>query len=319
MAKRYAKNIYYQHGAYYYVRRSNGLLKWTRLGKTEPEMLRRLSEIKQGEFTKDTMEAYFKRYSEDVIPGKAPRTQINNEIEIRNLNKVFGHMKPHQITPVHIYRYMDERGKKSKYSANLEKALLSSVFSYLIEWGAVSINPCQGVRSITLKPRTRYIEDEEYKAVYKSANPIIKAAMEIAVITGMRQGDILALQYKQLKDDGIHLIANKTGKKQIFTWTKDLKKVVSDLKKMRKTTSVTHLISTGRGQPYTSEGFKTMWQRTMNNALKTGVISERFTFRDLRPKAASDHEDGTKLLAHTDAKTTKKYYLRKPTKVTPLR
>ena len=49
------------------------------------------------------------------------------------------------------------------------------------------------------------------------------------------------------------------------------------------------------------------------------VIQERFTFRDLRPKAASDHEDGTKLLAHTDAKTTKKYYLRKAAEVTPSR
>jgi hypothetical protein len=50
-----------------------------------------------------------------------------------------------------------------------------------------------------------------------------------------------------------------------------------------------------------------------------GVIKERFTYRDLRSKAASYHEDGTKSLAHSDAKTTKKYYLRKPLKETPIR
>jgi len=44
-----------------------------------------------------------------------------------------------------------------------------------------------------------------------------------------------------------------------------------------------------------------------------------FYIRDLRPKAASDHEDGTKLLAHADPKTIIKYYLRKPKKVTPSR
>ncbi|OUR82955.1 hypothetical protein A9Q82_05740 [Cycloclasticus sp. 46_120_T64] len=61
-----------------------------------------------------------------------------------------------------------------------------------------------------------------------------------------------------------------------------------------------------------------MWQKAMNKALENDVIQERFTFRGLRPKAASDH-DGTKLLAHTDAKITKKYYLRKAIEVTPSR
>ena len=57
----------------------------------------------------------------------------------------------------------------------------------------------------------------------------------------------------------------------------------------------------------------------MNKVLNNDVIQERFTFRDSPPKAASEHDDGSKLRAHTDAKIRKKYYLRKAIEVTPSR
>ena len=320
MAKKLPKYIQHKHGSYYYVRRISGNPpKWIKLGKTEADMYRKLADIKENEANKGTMADYFDRYKKEIIPTKAERTQVNNKAEIKNLRKVFGHMLPHQITPVFIYGYMDKRGQKSKVSANLEKALLSNVFSYLIRWGIVGTNPCVGVKAFTIKPRNRYVTDKEYKAVYDYSPPLIQCAMEIAVITGMRQGDILNLKLLDIQEDGIHLTANKTGKKQIINWTTDLKKVVKECKKLSKVSSHTHLICNQKGKAYTSSGFKTMWQKAMNSAIEKKVIHERFTFRDLRPKAASDHTDGTKLLDHSDPKTTKKYYLRKPAKVTPIR
>ncbi len=43
----------------------------------------------------------------------------------------------------------------------------------------------------------------------------------------------------------------------------------------------------------------------------------RFTFHDIRGKAASDADDPAALLAHDDPKTTERVYRRKPRKVTP--
>jgi integrase len=178
-------------------------------------------------------------------------------------------------------------------------------------------NPCNDIKKLTEKTRDRYIEDWEYKAVYDSAKPFIQITMEIAVITGLRQRDILDLRLSDLHNDGIHITTNKT--KKINKWTPYLKSVINQAKALRKVTSSIYLICTQKGQQYTSSGFKSMWQKTMKKALADDVIKEKFTFRDLRPKAASDHEDGTMLLAHTDPKTTNKYYLRKPKKVTPSR
>lgn len=80
--------------------------------------------------------------------------------------------------------------------------MLSSVFSAMVRWGIVESNPCKVAKSFTEKPRDRYVEDWEYQAVIALASPVLRAAMEIAAITGMRQGDILKLRHADLTDTG---------------------------------------------------------------------------------------------------------------------
>jgi len=147
------------------------------------------------------------------------------------------------------------------------------------------------------------------------------AAMEIAVITGMRQGDILKLKFSDLTETGIPLTQNKTGKKQIFEWTESLRAAVNLSKSQkRRADIVINIISNERGLAYTSNGFKSNWQRLMNKALETDIIKNRFTFHDLRAKAGSDAEENAqKLLGHASAATTKRIYERKPQKVQPIR
>ena len=313
------KNIHYKHGAYYYVIKRARKVTWTRLGKTESEMYTKLAEIKSDHINKNTMAEFFDRYRKDVLPEKAESTQKYYKEQLVRLNKVFGHMPPLSITTVMVYAFLDTRAKKAKVQANREVALLSTVFSYCIRWGIITTNPCTDIKKHKEQTRDRYIEDWEYKAIYEFAKPVIQIMMEIAVITGMRQRDILDLKLSDITDGGLNIITNKKGAKQIFKLTPDLKKAIGEAKSLRKVTSSSFLICNRKGQPYTSSGFKSLWQKTMVAALKKGIIAERFTFRDLRPKAASDHEDGTKLLAHADPKTTIKYYLRKPKKVTPSR
>ena len=72
----------------------------------------------------------------------------------------------------------------------------------MVRWGIVESNPCKVVKSFTEKPRDRYVEDWEYQAVIALASPVLRAAMEIAAITGMRQGDILKLRHADLTDTG---------------------------------------------------------------------------------------------------------------------
>lgn len=319
MSRKLPPRVYQKHGAFFYV--TNPDRKWIRLGQNESEMYQALAKLKTTDVRQGLMSEFFERYEKEIIPTKAPRTQIDNLSEIKNLKQAFGKMRPEHIKPKHVYAYMDARGAKAKTRANREKSLLSSIFSYLIRWGVVEDNPCKNVKGFQEKARNRYVEDWEYEAVLSLASPVLRAAMEIAATTGMRQGDILKLKYTDLTENGVPVTQNKTGKKQIFEWTPALKEAIQSAKQHpRHADSLIYIIANERGQQYTSEGFKCNWQRLMNKALETGVINERFTFHDLRAKAGSDAEDNAqKLSGHASATTTKRVYERKPSMVKPIR
>ncbi len=315
--KHLPRRVYRKHGAFYLVTPEN---KWIRLGKTEQEMYLALARLDgQSTVMEQGMAALFARYAAEVIPTKAAGTQKDNARELANLQKSFGTADPRKIKPIHIYQYLDARGKTAKTRANREIALLSHVFSYAIRWGIVEANPCRDVRKFSEKPRDRYVEDWEYAAVYAIAPVIVKAAMEVASITGMRQGDILALKRADLTDAGISVTQNKTGKKQIFEWTPGLRSAIDQAIGIERSASSMWIFATTTGKRYSSSGFQTAWGRLMDKALGDGVIASRFTFHDLRAKAGSESTDATRLLGHQNPATTRRIYERRPDKVKPIR
>jgi integrase len=144
------------------------------------------------------------------------------------------------------------------------------------------------------------------------------------ILTGFRQGQILTLRKDQLKDDGIHYVQTKRGKRRIMTWTPELSASVDKIRDLDRPVIGMHLFCTRRGQPYTSDGFRSIWHRAMKKALKETKLQERFTEHDLRAvtgTAADDAGlDAQELLGHTDRKTTGVYLRGKSAKkVRPLR
>lgn len=301
--------VYYKHGAYYLVKNN----KWTRLGKTLSEAMQAWADMHNGIRTTFTMGDLFDRYMTDVIPHKAGKTQKENNRQICNLRVFFGDMEPAEVTPVDIYKYRDIRGKISQTGANRELALLSHVFSYAIEWGAVTANPCKGVRKFSEKRRTRYITDQEFKAVYDMGSALLRSMMEIAYLTGLRRGDITRIKRQDLTEEGLQVHVEKTDRNLLFEWTDELRTAVANAKRIRPTIASMYLYCNRQGKPYTDDGISAMWQRLMNKALEKGAIQERFTFHDIRRKAATDAEQqqgrefARALLGHTTQAMTARY------------
>ena len=219
------KRVYLKHGAYYYVTHE---MKWIRLGKTESEMYRSLSDLNK--IGGNTMLAYFDRYSKEDTPKKAISTQKMEVYTMANLCRVFGNMLPTDIKPSHVYKFHTLRSKTSKASADREKALLSSVMNKIMMEGIIDINPCYGVKKNPAKPRDRYVSDDEFQAVRKHSSPILQAAMDIAILTGLRMGDILKLTVDDLKEKGLYCQTSKTTRALIFLWSPALIEAIEHAK-----------------------------------------------------------------------------------------
>lgn len=313
--------VYWRHGAFWYVEPSGKNAetgkpqkKLTRLGKTEFEALGNYGRLICVGRTINTMSDVFDRYYLEVSSQKAPNTYRKDFHNLKNLRKVFGRVSPPVIKPIHIYRYMDERAKKSVSSANNERSLLSSIFVSMIRWGIVSDNPCRDVKPLPEKKKEkRYVEWHEFKAVYKYANPVVRAGMRLAYTTGLRQADVLKMKLQDLQADGIAVEVQKTGSKIIIEWSPALRKGVEKAKRLKRPVRGFYLLCNEKGQKYTRDGFSSMFKRAVQKAIKKGRINQSFCFYDLRRKAATDaerakgREFARQLLDHTSQKTTGRY------------
>lgn len=317
----------------YYYRVPKGLeANWDHkteffLGRTLPEAFHAYSNRINQLSTLKTIAQLLDRYAVEVIPTKAKATQTGNYRQIKNLIGVFGHMMINSITPMLVYQYIDKRGAKTE--GKREIALLSHAYTKAVQWGYLNTHPFKGqIRLEGSKPRNRQIEDWEIEEAMTQANKMLAAYIPLKILTGLRKADLLSLKMVDLKEDGIHVTPRKTAKstnkKIIITWTPSLRAAV-DISEAARPKITDYLFCSRKGEPYFNEGkgstsgFDSIWQRFMAKVIANTKVNERFTEHDLRAKATDniDLEHAQKLLAHSNPATTKKIYMRKPTKVAP--
>ena len=276
---------------YYTITPSNERIN---LGHDLIEAKKRLIELEDGRPVAGTIGDLIDRYMKEVAPKKAPQTYKGNIAEAEKLLSVFGKMKPQDLRPMHVAKYLDLRGKVAPVRANREKALLSHIFSMAMRWGIVDTNPCRGVARNTETPRDRYVSDIEFSTFLKFASSqgetgeMLALIAEMAYLTGQRRQDILALHRARVSDDGI-LFIQKKGKgasKVLVEWTDRLAECVERCKALPREINGLYLICNRKGQPYTDSGFKAMWNRLQIAWHESG--NERFHFHDIRAKSASD-------------------------------
>lgn len=318
--KHLPRGVTYEGRTFYY-RRGHG--KRIALGKTLAEAMAAWAQLVAPDVGAiRTIREVFERYRLEVLPRKAPKTQRNQSYMFPVLEAVFGDMAPETIKPKHVYEYLSRRGRKALTSANKEISLLSHCLTKAVQWGLIDENPCRHVRrdEYRPRPRDRYVTDAEFEAVHKLASERVQIAMDLAVLTGLRRGDILALTLDSVTEEGLLVHTSKTRQALLIEWTNELRAVMKRAKTLEPRVR-RPLLCTLAGNAYSGDGFSAMWQRTIRKAIEKKQIERPFTFHDLRAKSASDDElaVASERLGHTSQALTKRVYVRKPTKVKPLR
>lgn len=277
----------------------------------------------------------FDRFARDVVPRLSPRTQKDYHRHLKTLRAVFGHMRPDEVEPRDVGRFLDvEVGKVQR---NKQVAVLSAVYAKLIgKWYVTKVNPCVGVERNETRRRDRYITDAEYDLIKAAMPQRIQLAMELALLTGQRQGDILSLKWDQVSPEGIAFKQAKTGKKLRVGLSPALQDVLDEAKKLVPQVPREYVLRTRSGRRYTSEGFRAVWQRRMSKILKgywqkprgkdrvwhAPVIAERLTFHDIRAKTVSDSatlEEAFERAGHQTMAQTRGTYDRATRTVKPLK
>lgn len=269
----------------------------------------------------------------DAYVGQLAQRRHRGEIEasteqdyrkhILQMRKVFGHVRLADVDVPMLVRWRDVRGDVSPTQFNHERTVLLEAFKVAVERGMATSNPVLALKPMQLKPRTAYVSTDDANIVlrYCAKNRAVAAALMLSVSAGLRQGDILRLRKSDFTDAGLTFLPNKgksrTRKALQIPWSPGLR-LACELA-ARKVSSIDGYWLTRRdGQPYSSSGFRAMWNRILAKARAENPELPRFTFHDLRAKAGTDAPDW-QLLGHLDQRTHSRIYDRKPRVVQPAR
>jgi integrase len=296
--------MHQKHGSYYHVSTSQPRV-WTKLASDLGSSLKLWADIEARAIPSDqtTFTAIATMYKAQEVIQKRERTQRDYLKHLEMLELVFGHMDLKAIRPADVHQYIQARGQKSKVQANREKAVLSAMFNFARRLGLVDVsNPCAGIRGHTEKARSRYVSDDEYKAVYDLVPPYIQDVLDLALITGQRPADVLKIDLADITSEALHISQNKTGAKLRIARKGLFDEVISRIIERPRLGS--QLLVNRKGSALTFPQFRMQFDKAR---LSIGVD---WQLRDLRAKAATDLEDlahAQKLLGHRSRNTTEIY------------
>lgn len=285
------KGVYQKNGRWYRVVRN----KWVALTRVDEGLaalrkaLRETPTDRPATTIAELLAAYLPQA--EISPSTRPEYE---RIADTRLAHHFGQMPIASLTPKHVAMYLEKRKRDGHAPmGNREKAVLSAAYEFAMRQGWANGNPCRGVRRNKELPRRRYVTDAEFLEAFEAAPEPLQDALALALLTGLRQGDLRALRREDLKEDGIHVTEAKTGKRKTVQWTDATRYFVrralerqeriaarpADPKLHRQARTVsTHVLTNKFGEPWTMAGLQTAFKR-----LKTD-----WHFHDLRAKAASD-------------------------------
>lgn len=266
---------------------------------------------KYGQFVDNTT---FGDFVESVYLDYVEQHNVNTyskKIFIQALVEYFGEFRLKDLTPQDCRNYIALRKRtptihgrrRSNASINKELSTLSKILNLAIEERKIETNPMAAVKMLKeAKPRERILSIEErarFDAVV-AEDPILYPLSAIAMHTGLRKGQILAIRIEDIDFDReiLQASASKGREPRPVPLNGTMIRLFRQL-----------VIEAEDGEVFPFNDFRHRW----NNAMKKADIAD-FTFHDLKHafgtelvKRGNSPELVQLLFAHSDMSVTDIY------------
>jgi integrase len=170
---------------------------------------------------------------------------------------------------------------RDKFASTPRKAdyawtTLARILSFSKDRGLINTNPCEGGGRLYTANRTDKLwRDEDIATFLGSAAPELALALMLALWTGQRQGDLLRLPWSAFDGSRIRFQQSKTKRRIVIPADEPLRVLLNRTERRSPM-----ILTTKRGRPWTSDGFRTSWGKACTFAKIKGL-----TFHDLRGSA----------------------------------
>lgn len=165
-------------------------------------------------------------------------------------------------------------------------AVLKLLFGFAIDEGLLRENPCKGggrgERFYRSDRRNKIWTEADIVRFEAVASPELRLALRLALDTGLRQGDLLALTWSAFDGERINWQTSKRGRRVSILLSEDVRAMLASARYEDSHIGSTHILTNSRGRPWTSSGFHSSWGKACE---KAGI--EGLHFHDLRGTAVT--------------------------------
>jgi integrase len=141
------------------------------------------------------------RYRTDWLPRKR---NVRNDRSMLDTKLAAWRARPLvTITRAEIITLHGSIGRAHPYRANRLIALIRKMYNLAELWGLhPGPNPCKGIPLFPEKKRDRFVTPAElprlWRALEEEPNPFLRAVFLLALLTGARSGEVLAMKWEEL-------------------------------------------------------------------------------------------------------------------------
>jgi integrase len=153
--------------------------------------------------------------------------------------------------------------RETPEAANTVLKALASMINWSIPRGWRDDNPCDKVPFFPAGTPWAAWTWEEIEAWRDLAVPELRLALMLALYTGQRQSDLIRMTWSDVDDGAVQVVqedgseGQKKTKKKV--WVPIHKELKAELDRVERRS--VRILAGKRGRPFTTESFKTAWQR----------------------------------------------------------
>ncbi|GEM_PF-2945460 len=266
------------------------------------------------------------KYLKWVDENLAPKTLENAQRVISHFNKMFTEISVHELKSLHLEEFKEARKKVvSLTTVNMDIRTLKATLEMAIDWGYIKENPFRRIKTIRQEnKRTDYLDKDEFeRLLFLVEEPFLKLIFKFAVLTGMRRGEIINLQWKDV-DFALKSITIqsseyyrvKHGKTRTIPINDEIVQLLHSIKE--RFDPFVFTLSTGEKiqEDFVTKKFKSYWRMMVgdDDQRKIRFHSLRATFATWMAGEKVQPHIIKEFLGHTYLKTTEAY-TRVPTEI----
>lgn len=187
-----------------------------------------------------------------------PKTRVEWERYCRRISGQWGPLQARGLEPRHILAFRDSFGATPASANNLVRCL-SAMLAWSVPRGWRNDNPCREIKPLKGGDSWSPWPWEAIVAArttLEADRPDLWWAAALALYTGQRQADVLAMRWDAISGSIIAVRQEKTSKRLAIPVHRDLATVLEQIPRRAVT-----VLTSSEARPWTTDGFKATWNK----------------------------------------------------------